>query len=129
MAQGFSHKSGRLTTGEAARRLGVSPQTIRNRVMEGKIRGDKEEDPTTGKFRYYIPYKEIEAEVERDITPATMEDLLRVYTESVTDSLDSLVDGQTQIIEQLSSVAGALERSVELQKAVLKKLGLAALLS
>jgi excisionase family DNA binding protein len=85
-----------LTTTQAAERLGVSAQTIRNRIRDGKLRGWKRSDNESGEERYWVP----EAEIENEEPAAESEDIVRRYTEEtikiLTDRMNELQKEQAQ---------------------------------
>src|SRR5215216_4374263 len=84
-------KSGMLTTREAAQLLGVSTQTVRNRIRDGLITARKDRDIIDGRLRYYIKQEDIQMEMnDNGVHAAQVEDIVRRYTEEMSQNMKEM---------------------------------------
>lgn len=112
MEQG--ERPGKIRAGEAAERLDVSPQTVRNRIRDGKLAGHAETDPVTGQTRYYVEERALENERPK----AESEDIVRRYSEGIAEGIEVLGvsnrRGFERIIENQERGLELLRECVEL---------------
>jgi hypothetical protein len=123
---------GYVGTPEAAARLGVHQQTVRNYVKDGRLEGMVVHDPDTGRDRYFVERGSLESMVrERSPAEAAYDprqhfaaDFMTQRTEEVLEKingwvdglgckLDDLKEGQQGAIEELSKMREALEEMNE----------------
>lgn len=114
---------GTLTASEAANVLGVSPQTVRNRIKAEKLEGYADVCPETGQTRYYV-YEDV---LEGERPKAESEDIVRRYSEDIAEEMEGLKvvnqRGFERILENQERGLDLLRECVNLLKAAAKKNG------
>lgn len=83
-----TQESKTYTAPEAAEILGVSPQTIRNRIRDARLPGYTETDPATGHLRYYAHAVDVDSKAEKE--QSNSEDIVRRYTETMAERLEDI---------------------------------------
>lgn len=120
----------RLTIGEAAERLGVSPDTVRRRLKRGELEGEQEETAQGFIWRIVLPKasdepEPVEAEPKDSIELALLRERV-AGLERLTDELQSERDAWRAqaaserdasaqlrvLLQQAQTLAGALPASV-----------------
>lgn len=107
---------GYLTVDEAAKRLGISRDTVRRRIKRGELRAEKRKGPY-GEC-WMIPESEIKtAQVITDVIPVTrqvsMPDLVTAITAKVTEALTKELAGTRAAIEDLTEKESRTRAEIE----------------
>jgi excisionase family DNA binding protein len=120
---GLDRQNDWLTIGEAAKTLGVSKDTIRRRIKDGKMYAEKREGPFG--LAYYIPANELHAAFEmvpvvQIQEPIGIAELMEMLTEGVQRvTQDSVQQSITPLRNDISGMKELQEQAIgELRKEI-----------
>lgn len=106
-----------ISTREAADRLGITPQAVRDRIKRGEYKADREMDPKTRRWQYMVDASSLPSDEELTkitqtlhITDEQLEGIVKGLT---SEALAEVKPALTDMAEQLSECQSMLHKLLE----------------